>query len=207
MLISLASIHGQQQAPVSAVNPESGTWINVAPANAGFKILLPGQASDNENELQNGLKHHLITLETKLAGYVVTYIEFPEVVTEPDAIKDLLDRGREGGIASSKAELISEKEIKLNQFFGREWSLKLPKGMVATARAYWVRRRLYQTVFIITPNANDSSALIKLRQEAGTKFLNSFGLVGDNVTDEAEVPDRPATLAGLSISLKIMLTK
>ena len=179
ILLSGASIHGQQKQPIVPDNPEAGAWINVAPANEGFTILMPGQASESANELKNGLKHHLITLETKLAGYVVTYVEFPEEVTEPDAIKDMLDRGREGGIASSKAELISEKEIKLNQFFGREWSLKLPKGLMATARAYWVRRRLYQTVFVITPNANDSSELIKLRREAGTRFLNSFGLLGD----------------------------
>jgi hypothetical protein len=181
ILLSGASIHAQQKQPVVADNPESGTWINVAPAKAGFTVLMPGQASESANELKNGLKHHLITLETKLAGYVVTYVEFPDEVTEPAAIKDMLDRGREGGIASSKAELMSEKEIKLNQFFGREWSLKLPKGLLATSRAYWVKRRLYQTVFVITPNANDSLDLIKLRQEAGTKFLNSFGLRGDDV--------------------------
>ena len=181
ILLSGASIHGQQKQPVVPDNPESGAWINVAPAKAGFTVLMPGQASESANELKNGLKHQLITLETKLAGYVVTYVEFPDEVTEPAAIKDMLDRGREGGIASSKAELISEKEIKLSQFFGREWSLKLPKGLLATARAYWVKRRLYQTVFVITPNANDSLDLIKLRQEAGTKFLNSFGLLGDDV--------------------------
>lgn len=181
ILLSGASIQGQQKQTVVPDNPESGAWINVAPVKAGFTVLMPGQASESANELKNGLKHHLITLETKLAGYVVTFVEFPDEVTEPAAIKDMLDRGREGGIASSKAELISEKEIKLSQFFGREWSLKLPKGLLATARAYWVKRRLYQTVFVITPNANDSLDLIKLRQEAGTKFLNSFGLLGDDV--------------------------
>ena len=180
-LLTVTSVLGQQQPRVTAVDPESGVWINVAPAKSGFTVLMPGQASESANELKNGLKHHLITLETKLAGYVVTYVEFPDEVTEPEAIKYMLDRGREGGIASSKAELISEKEIKLNQFFGREWLLKLPKGLMATARAYWVRRRLYQTVFVITPSANDSSEFIKLRREAEIKFLNSFSLTGDDV--------------------------
>jgi hypothetical protein len=103
-------------------------------------------------------------------------------MTDPDNVKSILDSGRDGGVAASKAELTSEKEIKLKQFAGREWLMKLPNGLVANARAYWVKRRLYQTILVTSPNANDSPELIKLRQESGTRFLDSFTLSGDNVT-------------------------
>jgi hypothetical protein len=121
-----------------------------------------------------------MTLETKLAGYVVSYVEFPDEITDPEAIKEMLDRGREGGIASSKATLTGEKEVKLKQFLGREWTMKLPDGLVSTARAYWVKRRLYQTILVTSPTADDSAELIKLRQDVATRFLDSFTLSGDN---------------------------
>ncbi|HUS10939.1 MAG TPA: hypothetical protein VMZ30_10770 [Pyrinomonadaceae bacterium] len=181
ILLCLASIHGQHSQAAIADNPESGTWINVAPANAGFTILMPAQPREGANPLKDGLDQHFITLETKLAAYVVSYIDFPEAVTDPAAIKDMLDRGRDGAVATMKAELTSEREIKIKQFVGREWLMKLPKGLIATARTYWVRHRLYQTVFVTTPAADDSSEVMKLRQEVANRFLNSFSLSGDNV--------------------------
>jgi hypothetical protein len=57
--------------------------------------------------------------------------------------------------------------------------MELPGGLSALARAYWVKRRLYQTVFITSPNANDSVEVTTLRQDVGTKFLDSFTLSGD----------------------------
>ncbi len=160
---------------------ESGTWVTVAPVNAGFSILMPAKPSEDVQSLEGhpGMENHLITFETKLAGYVVSHLQFSGEVTDPALIKVMLDRGREGGIASTGGKLKSEKEIKLNNYFGREWLMELPGGLSATARAYWVKRRLYQTVFVITPNANDSPEVIKLRDEARTRFLDSFSLSGD----------------------------
>jgi hypothetical protein len=176
-------MQGQQTPPVVAGDAESGTWSKFEPANAGFTILLPGHPRESSAPLPDrpGVEHHLMTLETKLAGYVVSYVEFPDEITDPEAIKEVLDRGREGGIASSKATLTSEKEVKLKQFFGREWTMKLPNGLVSTVHAYWVKRRLYQTIFVAAPTADDSAQLIKLRQDVATRFLDSFTLSGDNV--------------------------
>jgi hypothetical protein len=139
---------------------------------------MPGKPSEKAEPVEGhpGLENHLLTLDTEIGGYVVSYLQFPEDVTDPDTIKFMLDRGREGGIASSGGELVSETEIKLSGYFGREWSLKLPGGLTAKVRAYWVKRRLFQMVFVKSPKANDSQETIKLRQLAETKFLDSFTL-------------------------------
>jgi hypothetical protein len=63
---------------------------------------------------------------------------------------------------------------------GREWSIELPNALITTARVYWVKRRLYQVIHVIHPDAKDSREFIKLRQLAGNKFLNSFTLSGDD---------------------------
>ncbi len=89
---------------------------------------MPGKPSEQTQALegQPGVENHLLMLETKLAGYVVSYVVFSNDVTDPARIKDLLDRGREGGLGSSGATLKSEKEIKLNDYFGREWLRSFP---------------------------------------------------------------------------------
>lgn len=139
---------------------------------------MPGKPAERVQEVEGhpGIENHMLILETTLAGYVVSYVQFPDDVTDPAAIKELLNRGREGGLASSGATLKSEKEIRLNDYFGREWLMELPSGLVATARAYWVKRRLFQTVFITTPKPDDSAEVRRLRQETATKFLDSFTL-------------------------------
>jgi hypothetical protein len=178
IFLSSIAVLGQQQ---PAAHPEAGTWVTVAPANAGFTALMPAKPAEKVTPVEGrpGVENYLMTLETELAGYVLSYVQFPEEVTEPGAIKEMLDRGREGGIAASGGELKSEKEIKLNSYFGREWLMQLPGGYFGTVRAYWVKRRLYQTVFVTTPKASDSPEIIKLRREAEIKFLDSFALSAD----------------------------
>ena len=175
IFLGFATVCAQQATPSPT---DASTWGNVAPANAGFKILMPAKATEKVTPVAGrpDLEHHLIVLETELAAYIVSYAEFPDEITDPVQIKEMLDRGREGGLASSKGQLKNEKEIKLGDYTGREWRIEIPGGIVATARAYWVKRRLYQTVFLETPKAGDTPELTKLRQEAGHKFLDSFAL-------------------------------
>lgn len=179
--LSVAGVTAQQPPPAPVAVQAEPAWINGAPANAGFTILMPGKPSEQTQPVkgQPGVENHLLMVETKLAAFVVSYVVFPDVVTDPALIKDLLDRGREGGLTSSGATLKSEKEIKFNDYFGREWLIELPGDLSATARAYWVKRRLFQTIFVATSKSDDSLELKKLRQEAATKFLDSFSLSDD----------------------------
>lgn len=172
-----AAAQQPQSSPVLAA-AESNAWTNAAPANAEFTILMPGKPTETVQPLEGrpGLENHLLMLETKLAGYVVSYVQFPDEITDPAAIKQLLDRGREGGTASSNGTLKSEKEIKLSDYQGREWLMELPNGLIAIARAYWVKRTLYQTLFVTTPNSDDSAEVKRRRQETAMKFLDSFTL-------------------------------
>jgi len=179
--ISLSFIAVLAQQP-AAGHPESGTWINVAPKNSGFVVQMPGKPAETTEPVAGhpGMENHFLTFETPLGGYVVYYSQFPDEVTDPDLIKAMLDGGRDGGLSADGAELISETDIKLSGFSGREWSLRFPKGMTATARAYVVKNRLYQTIFVTNPKANETEAETKLRQQAQMKFLNSFALSDEN---------------------------
>ena len=175
--VSALAVYGQQ--PASTPDPSlAPTWQKIAPANGGFTILFPGKPEESASPVEGrpNVENHVLTFETKTAGYVVSYVEFPDEITDPAKVKQILDNGREGGLAAGKAELVSEKDIKLNEYSGREWSLKMPGGLTAIARAYWVKRALYQTIFITSPAESDSPESIKTRDEAGAKFLNSFAM-------------------------------
>lgn len=181
LALSVAGVTAQQPPPARLAVQAEPAWTNGAPANAGFTVLMPGKPSEQTQPMEGrpGVEHHLLMVETKLAGFVVSYVVFPEVVTDPADIKVLLDRGREGALSSSGATLKSEKEIKLNDYFGREWLMDFPSGFSATARAYWVKRRLLQAIFVIAPKSDDSPEIKRLRQEAATKFFDSFRLSDD----------------------------
>jgi len=175
-----ASVAGvvAQERPQGAATADSGNWINVAPADQGFTVLMPGKATEQSQPLGSDarVENHLLTLDTSLAGYVVSYVQFPDEVTDPAAIKELLDRGRDGGVQSSNGQLKSEKEITLKGFSGREWVMTLPGNLAARARAYWVKRRLYQIVFVVKEEGTITPAERKLRQDAESKFFDSFTL-------------------------------
>lgn len=181
VFLSFTTVPGQQPPRVS-VPTVADTWIKVAPANSGFTVLMPAKPSEQANAVEGRpeLKNYLLTLDTKLAGYVISYVEFPDDITDPDAIKVMLDSGRDGGVAGGAGKLLGEKEIKLGEYLGREWDLEISGGFLATARAYWVRRRLYQTVFVVAPNESDTPELKQRRKEAATKFLDSFTLSVDS---------------------------
>jgi hypothetical protein len=179
--LSFATALAQEPAAPAAVEVESSNWINAAPAAAGFTVQMPGKSAEQSQPVagHTGVENHLFTIETNLAAYVVSYVQFTDEVTDPVAIKALLDRGRDGGLEASNAQLKGEKEIMISGHPGREWLMTLPGDLSATARAYWVKDRLYQIVFIAKVAAAESPEVSKLREGARARFFDSFRLSGD----------------------------
>jgi hypothetical protein len=184
--LSFITVSAQQHSSDPASSGGSAGWINIAPDNAGFRVLMPGKATEKIDPVEGspGVENHIFTLETPAAGYVVSYVQFPQNITQVSAIKGMLDAGRDGALASTGAKLTSEKEIRLNEHYGREWLLELPAGMTATNHAYWVKSRLYQLVFIIAPSANDTSETVRARQELAYTFFSSFKLISEGGTEK-----------------------
>lgn len=174
----VAGVKGQQAA--EPVERDSGVWKKFSPPGSGFTISMPGAPSQQTNSLDTKLgklDNHMFSLSTSTAGYIVSYAEFPEVITDPDAIKRMLDGGRDQALSTSGAKLKSEKTIKLNEHPGREWSVEVPGSFVATARVYWVKRRLYQTIIVMMETKDSAPEVIKVHEQAIARFLDSFALV------------------------------
>lgn len=180
VLLTVASALAQEQT-AAKVHVESGKWLEVSPADAGFTVLMPGMPSKiAAPDGPTGVNHRVMALETKLLGYVLSFAQFPEEVKDPQQIKEMLDGGRDRGISQGHAKLISEKEIKLDDYSGREWQMELEGGLVATARAYWVKRWLYQVLVVRVPNPDQTAEEKKLAEDSMIGFLDSFTLSGDS---------------------------
>jgi len=180
IFLSCISVLAQQRTP-APLGGASANWIDIAPEKAGFTLLMPGKPSERIEPVKStpGAENHIFALETDPAGYVFSYVQFPDDVTDPTAIAGMLDAGREGSIAATGSKLKSEKQIRLNEHYGREWLLEMPGGFTALDRSYWVKRRFYQLLFITSPKPNDTRETVELQQELANKFFDSFQVVSE----------------------------
>jgi hypothetical protein len=152
-------------------------WEKFSPAGSGFSVLMPGKVTEQERPVDVGrgpLTTHIFYSDLGGDVFMVSYLQFPDPVTDAASIKVMLDNGRDRVVAASKGTLESETEITLDGYSGREWRTTFPKDLKARARAYWVSRTLYQVVVITdavkTPQAE------KVTADHMTKFFNSFSL-------------------------------
>lgn len=173
----VAGVKGQQtDVPIER---DPGAWKKFSPQGNSFTVSMPGAPSEETTSLDTKLgkiDNHMFSVSTSMAGYIVSYAEFPEVITDPDTIKRMLDGGRDQALSTAGAKLKSEKIIKLDEHSGREWAVEVQGSFVATARAYWVKRRLYQTIIVMMETTNSTPEVVKLREQASAKFLDSFAL-------------------------------
>ncbi len=165
--------------PVSSATPAPTPkrWEKFSPPRAGFTLLLPGKITAQEQMVDKpGGKMLNRVYFADLEGdvFMVSYLEFPDPVTDSEAIKLMLDMGRDGVEGAGKATLKSESEIKHDGYSGRLWLLSLPNGIKATAKAFWVSNTLYQ--LLVITNEVQTPAEAKLTSERMSRFFDSFTL-------------------------------
>lgn len=178
------AVQGRQQ--TGPVEQDAAAWKKLAPAEGGFTALMPGTASVETQPVESGamkLDNRVYTVETKLAAYLISYADFPEVISDADTIQRILDGGRDKALDNTKGKMKSETNIKLDGHAGREWLVEVPGGVVIRARAYWVKRRLFQVIVIMRDGPNTPQETVRIREGAAQKFLDSFALSGETVAD------------------------
>lgn len=111
---------------------------------------------------------YMYTWLTAQGEYEVKWFDFPLTFNEPEVIKHTLDRVRDRLISKGDVKLLSEIEISLDGFAGREWKVEVPDG-VFMARAYLVNQRFYQVTTFIPKDK-------KSQETAAAKVLDSFKL-------------------------------
>jgi|RhiMetdeSRZDD1v2_1073273.scaffolds.fasta_scaffold335234_2 hypothetical protein len=149
-------------------------WREFSPRQAGFSVLMPGMPKE-ETEIKDfpvvgkGTVH-LFVLSGEYGVYVVGYLEVPGLARQSPSFCDSFGKGFLAGIGEGTAKgaggkVIKDSDISFGSYPGKEILIQVPAGL-ATARAFFIKRRGYQLV-AVPPSGSDDAGYVK-------KFLDSF---------------------------------
>ncbi|HET8675921.1 MAG TPA: hypothetical protein VFO63_09055 [Blastocatellia bacterium] len=198
-LIAIAALlltGGFQLAPKrTAAQP----WVEFHSKEGAFSILMPQQPTrkaDRTETASGTIESVLFTANSDRTSYQIGYFDLPFAPSEDDQINKALDRGRDGGLANSKGELISETPITLDGHLGREIKAKLLDGFLVS-RVYLVKQRLYAIIILMrgevasadTTHFLDSFRLAKIKSRAELAGWVEFSSVEGGFT--VWMPEKP----------------
>ena len=158
---------------------ESQAWKEFSSAEGRFSILFPGTPKSEtitENTKLGPVDLRMFYLDTAVAAYMVAYADIPVDPTSHDDVKRLLDAGRDKLLANKQRRLISEREITIGDYLGRELIVGDEEG-ITKSRNYIVKQRLYQVLIEMPDDRNDSPEISKMHEATRDKFLDSFKLL------------------------------
>lgn len=156
-------------------------WYLLTATAYGFKIEFPEKPTEKAQSVNSAvgkLKMNMYMLEPASKNqdenlvYLVNYTEYPEGTVDSND-KENLDgffrNSIDGAVANVNGKLVSEKNITLGKYPGREAKVDFQNGLaVITMRIYLVNNTMYM-LETICETKKDSNASI-------TKFMDSFAL-------------------------------
>ena len=172
------------RAPVSKATPAGyivsssaqAEWKEFSPKQGGFSILMPGepqeQTDDKEFPIVGKGQVHLFSIAVDSGFFLVAYVEIPGLAGQTQEFCDGFGKGflktvGEGTAKGAGGKVVKDTDITMGNSPGKEILIRVPTGL-ATARAYFIKRRGYQ--LIAAPSGPDGAANVK-------KFLDSFRLI------------------------------
>jgi hypothetical protein len=129
-------------------------WIRFTPKNAKCSVEMPSKpATQPVQEInQNGvkLKFHMFILELDggKTGYALGFSELPANPDTDEVTKKVLKGAQDGTTKAIKGEIVSERQITLGKYLGREFTLDLPSGTQYRARLFVIEGHLYQVIAV-----------------------------------------------------------
>ncbi len=153
-------------------------WKEFISEEGRFSVLLPGTPKEVVHEIDSPFgksRGHYFNLTT-FADFGFSYTQFPLAVENPELAKRLLDRARDGLLATLEGKLSEEKEISLDGHPGRFIKAELASGDTYRHKVFIVGSRSYQIVFI-SRDKGAPPAVLSYHDSAAKKFLDSFKLL------------------------------
>ncbi|HEY0348803.1 MAG TPA: hypothetical protein VGC60_11690 [Pyrinomonadaceae bacterium] len=150
-------------------------WQKLVSTEGRFQVLMPDTPEDRFVPVIGQIVNremHAYFVRTPVASYVVAYADLPNV-KDPRLLKKGFDDVRDGLLSNGKLRLLSEKNITLGVFPGRE--LVVDDGAnVGTDRIYFVNGRLFQLLFLHPQLGGMPDEMMKFYDGLSSKFFDSF---------------------------------
>lgn len=152
---------------------ESETWQEFISESGGFSVLLPGKPTETivpAKPQDNSGEERQFSLETEDENlvYYISYTDFLNLSSQLNLseIDEMFNSARDAFVEGGR--LISESNLTLNEYQGRQLEREDSNGVRIKARMYWVYPRFY-LLMVVTSTTTFSPA--------SDRFLNSFKLL------------------------------
>jgi hypothetical protein len=157
-----------------------GTWKEFSSAEGKFKIKFPGTPYQAPLELPKELKFQVAGYQSA-GSYSARYVDFPEIIKDPAALKVFLDNMRNAELEyleqrGKKPKVLSETDVTHDHYLGRMLVLELPNNVIYRNKTIVVNNRLYVLTAIV-PKVEAEPAVGKAYEQLALRFLDSFGLL------------------------------
>ncbi len=153
---------------------EEFSWIDFSSPEGKFSVLMPGNPKNHAQALNTPFgpaTTYTFVYSNEDVAFAVSYTDYPIKTQAPDAQK-IFDGARNGQLAAMRGStLISESEVSVNSYPGREVQMATPQGdgkHAIRTRMYMVNNRLY-LVMVALPKD-------ELFSRDAVKFMDSFKL-------------------------------
>lgn len=153
-----------------AVGFRQAEWPKFKSTEENFVISMPGEPEQERNSAPGpfGNGHHIYSVESNGISYTISNSVFENPPARPKDIKRALDLARDLLLTVSVGKLLSDRDISLGGFPGREVRIEKDKK-IWSLRAYIVKGRMYQ-LMTTEPKAKEQSP-------ETSKFFDSFQLL------------------------------
>ena len=173
-----ASVCYAQGTIVTIDQPPPLIWKEFVPEGGGCSIQFPGtpDAKVSEVETSKGkIINHAFTLRSPDSFYHLSYMDYPDGAEGPEIAKARLNAGRDGMFAQHKEmKLLSERELALGSFPGREFLILQNQSSFGIFRTYMVHARLYEIAMLAPVEVAFGKGSVSSRVEDRTKYFNSL---------------------------------
>jgi hypothetical protein len=145
-------------------------WPKFKSTEENFTVSMPSEPKQERTSGRGpfGSGHHIYSLESNGISYTVSNSLFESPPTQPKDVKRIFDFARDLVLTVTNGKLLSDKDIYLESFPGREVRIEKNKR-IWTLRAYIVKGWMYQ-LMTTEPKAKEQSP-------DTTKFFDSFKLL------------------------------
>ena len=142
-----------------------------------FAVTTPVELQEEAKTLETEagkLELHLFTGQLDNIAYVIAYSDYPPEAAPPGYAEKMLDGARNCTLGNTHGQLVSETNITLAGYPGRELVIEARAEdrppMTIKGRLFMVKNRLYQ-VTVVAPRGKAGDKVID-------DFLQSFKLLG-----------------------------
>ncbi len=176
-----AIVCGEPAAKASQTHPETtqspqSEWKAFSSRAGGFSVLMPGTPREEtevkEFPIVGKGEVHVFVVVNDSGFYLAGYLEIPGLAQQSEAFCDSFGKGflrtvGDGTAKGAGGRVVKETDISIGNRPGKEILIEVPAG-IATARAYFIRRRGYQLLAAPTSAADPGNV---------KKFLDSFKVI------------------------------